>query len=249
MGCECSKNEIVKEQIFKEEANTNRSINSRNSKNIINNNNYLISDNTLDSNFSKDIKKKNNSFQNTNLAYQLFESINKIRINPMSIIEKIEMYKSKIIEKDNKILFDCGNNVYSLLNKGKKAFDDCIKFLSVQIALEPLELNNDLKIDINIEKEEKKDYYYSFEFIEKILNKKYEQIKNEYNILGFHYDICSNNTEISSILQLVDDDIENHLTRRNNILNRNVKYVGISYVNIKENIICYYLLFGNKKKI
>ena len=170
-------------------------------------------------------------------------------MNPISIIEKIEMFKSKIIEKDNKILFDCGNNVYSLLNKGKKAFDDCIKFLSVQIALEPLELNNDLKIDINIEKEEKKDYYYSFEFIEKILNKKYEQIKNEYNILGFHYDLCSNNTEISSILQLVDDDIENHLTRRNNILNRNVKYVGISYVNIKENIICYYLLFGNKKKI
>ena len=83
MGCECSKNEIVKEQIFKEEANTNRSINSRNSKNIINNNNYLISDNTLDSNFSKDIKKNNNSFQNTNLAYQLFESINKIRINPI----------------------------------------------------------------------------------------------------------------------------------------------------------------------
>ena len=85
--------------------------------------------------------------------------------------------------------------------------------------------------------------------IAKILNKKYEQIKNEYNILGFHYDICSNNTEISSILQLVDDDIENNLTRRKNILNRNVKYVGISYVNIKENIICYYLLFDKIKKI
>jgi hypothetical protein len=246
MECECSKNEIVKEQIFKEEANTNRSINSRNSKNIINNNNYSISENSLDSNLNKHF----NSFQNSNcLTYQLFEYINKIRMNPISIIEKIEMFKEKIIEKDNKILFDCGNNVYSLLNKGKKAFDDCIKFLSVQIALEPLELNNDLKIDINIEKEEKKDYYYSFEYIEKMLNKKYEQIKNEYNILGFHYDICSNNTEISSILQLVDDDIENNLTRRKNILNRNVKYVGISYVNIKENIICYYLLFGNKKKI
>ena len=249
MGCECSKNEIVKEQIFKEEANTNRSINSRNSKNIINNNNFLMSDNTLDSNFSKDIKKNNNSFQNTNLAYQLFECINKIRINPMSIIEKIEMYKSKIIEKDNKILFDCGNNVYSLLNKGKKAFDDCIKYLSTQISLEPIELNNDLKININTENEVEKEYYYSLEFIEKILKQKFESIKNEYNILGFHYDLCSNNTEISSILQIVDDDIECNFTRRKNILNRNVKYVGISFVNIKDNIICYYLLFGNKKKI
>ncbi len=248
MGCQCqtSKNEILKEQIFKEDVNTNRSLNSKNSKNIINNNNYSISENSLDSNLNKHF----NSFQNSNcLTYQLFEYINKIRMNPISIIEKIEMFKEKIIEKDNKILFDCGNNVYSLLNKGKKAFDDCIKYLSTQISLEPIELNNDLKININIENEVEKEYYYSLEFIEKILKQKFESIKNEYDILGFHYDICSNNTEISSILQLVDDDIENNLTRRKNILNRNVKYVGISYVNIKENIICYYLLFGNKKKI
>jgi hypothetical protein len=244
MGCQCqtSKNELLKEQTFKEEVNTNRSLNSKNSKNII----YLISENTLDSNLNKHF----NSFRNSNgLTYQLFEYINKIRMNPISIIEKIEMFKSKIIEKDNKILFDCGNNVYSLLNKGKKAFDDCIKYLSAQISLEPIEFNNDLKINIDTENEVEKEYYYSLEFIEKILKKKFESIKNEYNILGFHYDLCSNNTEISSILQIVDDDIECNFTRRKNILNRDVKYVGISFVNIKDNIICYYLLFGNKKKI
>ena len=68
MGCQCqtSKNELLKEQTFKEEVNTNRSLNSKKKKNII----YLISENTLDSNLNKHF----NSFQNSNcLTYQLFE--------------------------------------------------------------------------------------------------------------------------------------------------------------------------------
>ena len=78
MGCQCqtSKNELLKEQTFKEEVNTNRSLNSKNSKNII----YLISENTLDSNLNKHF----NYFQKANcLTNQLFEYINKIRMNPI----------------------------------------------------------------------------------------------------------------------------------------------------------------------
>ncbi len=244
MGCQCqtSKNETPKEQIFKEDVNTNRSLNSKNSKNIINNNNYSISENSLDSNLNKHF----NSFQNSNcLTYQLFEYINKIRMNPISIIEKIEMFKEKIIEKDNKILFDCGNNVYSLLNKGKKAFDDCIKYLSTQISLEPIELNNDLKIEFDLQNNSKKDFT-SLHYITNILKKKLEFIKNQYFIIGFHYDVCSDNPEISSILQIVDDT-GNHFSRRKNILNSKAKYVGISFVYINKHIVCYYLLFANNK--
>ena len=247
MGCQCSKNDTVKEHIFKQETNTDQSIDSKNILNL-NNNTNLIINNTIDSNLSKELNnRKIYTFQNTNqLIYQLFQHINKIRMNPMSIIEKVEMYKSNIFEKDGQILFDCGNKIYSILTKGKIAFDDCIRFLSTQKSIEPLELNNDLKIELTIDNELEKNIV-SYEFIEKILKKKFEELKDKYIILGFHYDICSDNTEISSILQIVDDT-KNKFSRRKNILNNKVKYVGISYVYIKENIICYYLLFGNKKK-
>ena len=183
MGCQCSKNDSIKEQIFKDETNTDQSIDSKNLQNLQNNSNLIIK-NTIDSNLSKELNnRKIYTFQNTNqLIYQLFQNINKIRMNPMSIIEKIEMYKSNIFEKDGKILFDCGNKIYSILTKGKTAFDDCIRFLSTQKSIEPLELNNDLKIELTI-----------------------------------------------------DNELEKNI-------------VSYAYVYIKENIICYYLLFGNKKK-
>ena len=161
------------------------------------------------------------------------------------MIDKIEKSKSRIFEKDNKILFDCGNNIYSLLNKGIRTFDDCIKLLLTQKILEPIELNNDLKIEFDLDENSKKDLT-SFEFMNKILQKKFEDINHKYNIIGFHYDICSDNPEISSILQIVDDTGSNY-SRKKNILNSKAKYVGISFIYIKKHIVCYYLLFANKK--
>ena len=90
MGCQCSKNDSIKEQIFKDETNTDQSIDSKNLQNLQNNSNLIIK-NTIDSNLSKELNnRKIYTFQNTNqLIYQLFQCINKIRMNPMSIIEKI----------------------------------------------------------------------------------------------------------------------------------------------------------------
>ena len=163
----------------------------------------------------------------------------------MSMIDKIEKSKSRIFEKDNKILFDCGNNVYSLLNKGITVFDDCIKFMLTQKILQPIELNNDLKIEFDLQNNSKKDFT-SLHYITNILKKKLEFIKNQYFIIGFHYDVCIDNPEISSILQIVDDT-GNHFSRRKNILNSKAKYVGISFVYINKHIVCYYLLFANNK--
>ncbi len=243
MGCQCSNSriELNKEQSLNHENNSNK---TKDIKFLNGSNSNITNDNINDSNFSREFKKNTN--QNSNyLIYKLFEYINKIRTNPMSMIDKIEKSKSKIFEKDNKILFDCGNNVYSLLNKGISSFDECIKLLLTQKILEPIELNNDLKIEFDLENNSKEDFT-SFHFISQILKQKFEDIKNKYNVIGFHYDICSDNPEISSILQLVDDT-GNNFSRKKNILNPKAKYVGISFVYIKTNIICYYLLFGNKK--
>ncbi len=242
MGCQCSNSNIDlnKEQSLNHE---NLLIKTKDIKILNSSNNNTTNDNIYDSNFSRESNKNN---QNSNyLIYQLFEYLNKIRTNPMSIIDKIEKSKSRIFEKENKILFDCGNNVYSLLNKGITVFDDCIKFMLTQKILQPIELNNDLKIEFDLQNNSKKDFT-SLHYITNILKKKLEFIKNQYFIIGFHYDVCSDNPEISSILQIVDDT-GNHFSRRKNILNSKAKYVGISFVYINKHIVCYYLLFANNK--
>ncbi len=243
MGCQCSNSriELNKEQSLNHENNSNK---TKDIKFLNGSNSNITNDNINDSNFSREFKKNTN--QNSNyLIYKLFEYINKIRTNPMSMIDKIEKSKSRIFEKDNKILFDCGNNVYSLLNKGITVFDDCIKFMLTQKILQPIELNNDLKIEFDLQNNSKKDFT-SLHYITNILKKKLEFIKNQYFIIGFHYDVCIDNPEISSILQIVDDT-GNHFSRRKNILNSKAKYVGISFVYINKHIVCYYLLFANNK--
>ena len=121
------------------------------------------------------------------------------------------------------------------ITKGKIAFDDCIRFLSTQKSIEPLELNNDLKIELTIDNELEKNIV-SYEFIEKILKKKFEELKDKYIILGFHYDICSNNTEISAILQIVDDtknkvnEYDDSIKKRTDeIKNELDNYLNINY--------------------
>ena len=239
MGCEYSNSRIDlnKEQYLNHETISTK---AKDIKFLTNSNNNITNDNIIDNNLKKNIYQDSNY-----LIYQLFEYINKIRTNPLSMIDKIEKSKSRIFEKDNKILFDCGNNIYSLLNQGIRTFDDCIKLLLTQKILEPIELNNDLKIEFDLDENSKKDLT-SFEFMNKILQKKFEDINHKYNIIGFHYDICSDNPEISSILQIVDDTGSNY-SRKKNILNSKAKYVGISFIYIKKHIVCYYLLFANKK--
>ena len=66
---------------------------------------------------------------------------------------------------------------------------------------------------------------------------------NKYKLFGFHYDNGSIHSEISIILQLVDDNDANG-QRRNNILNRDFKYLGVSVGKIKPNRFIVYLSFA-----
>ena len=81
------------------------------------------------------------------------------------------------------------------------------------------------------------------------LNKEYigeciERIKSkvQYEIYDFQYDI-SPNPVLSTIVQVVDDS-DSQYQRRGNIMSENVKYVGISYGEIKKGVFCFYLLFA-----
>ena len=53
----------------------------------------------------------------------------------------------------------------------------------------------------------------------------------------------NSNTALSVLLQIVDDT-NFMFHRRNNILNKNSKYIGINIGKIENGLYCYYLLFG-----
>ena len=106
----------------------------------------------------------------------------------------------------------------------------------------PLKMEKELEINIEDETEE----CTSLEYIKSVFTKKSESLKGSFDIVGFHYDKSVDNAEVSAVLQIVDDTGANNV-RRNNILNRKAEYVGISVCCVKENVYCFYLVFGNKK--
>ena len=264
MGCQCIQNvkkeEKDNENNFVNDFQNGTNINENISSNIIKIRNInqkfdSFSNQATKSSYSKnnniiDLKHSFNNNQNL-LIFQILEQINIIRTNPLSYIDIINKYKENIIEKNNKYYLKSNKylNTLILLEKGESEFNECIKLLYLQESLEPIELNHKLKLDVNIPLNNENlsiDYYTSLEFIEKIINNKIKLLKDNFEIIGFHYDKSLNDPELSVVLQLIDDT-GNEKSRRKNILNKKVKYVGISALNLKENIYCYYLLFACDK--
>lgn len=264
MGCQCIQNvkkeEKDNENNFVNDFQNGTNINENISSNIIKIRNInqkfdSFSNQATKSSYSKnnniiDLKYSFNNNQNL-LIFQILEQINIIRTNPLSYIDIINKYKENIIEKNNKYYLKSNKylNTLILLEKGESEFNECIKLLYLQESLEPIELNHKLKLDVNIPLNNENlsiDYYTSLEFIEKIINNKIKLLEDNFEIIGFHYDKSLNDPELSVVLQLVDDT-GNEKSRRKNILNKKVKYVGISALNLKENIYCYYLLFACDK--
>ena len=264
MGCQCIQNvkkeEKDNENNFVNDFQNGTNINENISSNIIKIRNInqkfdSFSNQATKSSYSKnnniiDLKRSFNNNQNL-LIFQILEQINIIRTNPLSYIDIINKYKDKIIQKNNKFYLNvkkCHNTLITL-EKGEIAFNECIKKLYLQPSLEPIELNNKLKLDVNIPLNNENisiDYYTSLEFTEKIIDNKLKLLDDNFEIIGFHYDKSLNDPELSAVLQLIDDTGDDY-SRRKNILNKKVKYVGISVVNLKENVYCYYLLFACNK--
>jgi len=153
----------------------------------------------------------------------------------------------KFIKQDEKedkskryIYFQDGNPTI-ILNKGPKAFEDCIEYLQKCSPKHALEYDPTLNILIP----DDKNYWAKSDHLLNLITLKKSEIKNcEEN--AFHFDIGSYNPEISFILQLVDDNSFNGI-RRSNLLNDKFKYIGISY-KMSDSICCsYYFLsdFGS----
>jgi hypothetical protein len=177
----------------------------------------------------------------------MLSEFNLARTQPTKYIERVQSHLKYIkpnpeYKKTNSLpfMFDKEGIPKVALLRGVEAFNEFITFLSLAPKLEPLKLQQ----EIAIKPLSKAEYQTKREVIAELYMRKKKELGDKYKTLDFHYDYGTNNYEISSLLQLVDDN-NSDKQRRNKILSWEYKYVGISLAKIKANRYCVYVTFAN----
>lgn len=186
-------------------------------------------------NYGENFRYQNNDFKCPNDYYSksLFEQINKIRCNPQSYIKYIENAKNNIIKDiSGRIIYN--GKIKIALNEGESAFNKAIKFLKNIKIMRKLEFNQLITIPCPQNEYDIKDINYMKYKVENI-------IKNGFFIKSYWREIIKD-PEISFLLMIVDDVGTKSGMRRKDILNPNIKYIGISSKEINGNFACYITL-------
>ena len=163
----------------------------------------------------------------------MLEQINEIRKSPQKFTEKLIKGK-ELIKFDKR-----GNLYYSgkikvALYKGQAAFDDAILSLEKMKPMKPLIYRKELNIDIS---KDKKDFK-SGEYLRKKIN---DLVKNGIKVSAFWRDII-NDVDVNVLLMIVDDNPIKIGAKRKDILNPEMKYIGINSGKVGDYFVCYTVL-------
>ena len=161
--------------------------------------------------------KINSKLKITNYVKKVFFLFNKIRTNPSQFADYVISSQKYIKEVEDKIIFD--HKIKVALNEGKKMFLECADYLRNLAPMEELIFTDDIVLECPTEPSSIRDINY---FKEKVIEK-----KESHGILAYFKDSISE-PEISVLLIIVDDSIKNAKKKRETVLNRNFKYIGIS---------------------
>ena len=246
MGCNCVKaltNDTIIIDYDTRSNRNNRKTTSQNRTIKINSDSDDMNNRTALRVDSPLIRKIRTEYNIDTFAIAMVNEFNLVRIKPITYIQKIKSFMPylKYDSQANKSYFDIPNMTKINLTKGKEAFDNTIDILNTVHNLEPLELRQDLAFPFPTESPQlcnNKDYITS-NFLE--MNKRLRDI---YCIKGFHYDINISNPEYSTLMQVIDDTNSNG-QRRSQILDKDIKYVGINMGKVKGNLYCIYIVFAS----
>ena len=223
-----SENTILKSRVISPIENKQQEVN------IIKNNNSNNGNNSMN-----EIKKESNYLTKNIFNKRVFEIINKIRMNPIAysqfIVENIKNISIENCEETNEktgmkevkqvIIFK--KKVKVKLFKGEDEFIEAAKLLTKMSPMEPLQFNEDIIIPIPD----------SFEVMNDIDFIKNKIIKSNINIF-FKSNI--KNPEIAVLLMIVDDNESSEKKKRNAILNKEFKYIGIDSKFIDNKFVLYF---------
>ena len=221
MGCQCQKPDFLNDELTAED--------KKQIKNIEDDNNYS------QSNYNYKSKKyiDPNGKPKDEFSKFIFNQINEIREDPQSFIDIIQKSKKNIkIDKSGIKIYKSTCKV--ALNKGEPAFNEAIEFLRKTKPMNKLIYNPDFVIDLPNNE-------YDIISKEYLGNKVKEKIERGIDIKSFWKDIVKDE-EACFILTVVDDSAKNSGNKRNDILNRDNKYIGISSVRIGRSFACYIVL-------
>ena len=195
-----------------------------------NNNRFYVKNNYN----SEENKSQNNNKPEDPFSQYIFEKINELRENPQSFIDLIDEAKKNIQTDEKTGIKVYKTSVKVALYKGEKAFEEAIEILKNTQPMEKLQFNPDFVIDLpNNELDLKSKNY----LVDQIKIK----IDSGIDVKSFWKDIV-NDKESCFILTVVDDSGANAGNKREDILNKDNKYIGISTAKIGRSFACYIVL-------
>ena len=162
-----------------------------------------------------------------NYSNYLYEQINKIRNNPKSYIQVLKN------EINNMRMDSYGRLIYNgkikiELNEGVATFNNTINYLENLKPMNNLQFNELLTIQIPKDENDIRDENYMKNKVENI-------IYNGFIIKSFWREIIKE-PEICFLIMIIDN------IKRNDILNPNMKYIGITSQEINGNFVCFITL-------
>ena len=240
MGCQCNKKD-KEEEINSEEKindnllknNENEDINLKENDKIIENKNENI--NKEDEDYLEKLNEEKNA-KYAEYPEKMLEIINKIRENPHKYadfiedsIEHIQEIPDQENETKKKYIFK--KKVKVALNKGEEAFHEAADILRKMEPLPPLEFDGNICIPLPQNEEELKDPNY--------LKEQVKNLKEINNIDLFFKDLIKL-PDVSALLMVVDDNIKNSGRKRQAILNKDFKFIGINSHFVGKTFIAYF---------
>ena len=189
-----------------------------------------------DNNDNEDHKFEDKNRKYSSYPQKMLELINKIREDPVSYADIIEDSISNILEDQNeedenkpKIIYK--KKVKVALTRGEPAFREAAEKLRNLTSLPPLEFKNDICVPLPETEEEIRNPSYLKEHV--------NIIRKSEKIDVFFKDLVKI-PEVSALLMIVDDSAKNPGKKRQAVLNKNFKYIGISSKFVGRTFIAYF---------
>ena len=254
MGCKCANSGEEEDEIKKsvlEDISKENSDNKDYNKNFIQNedllglnnqynfNDELNSPNKLN-NKNNEIYEINNNYNDQNEKYadypeKIVELINNIRQDPVGYADVIEESIQNIIEEEDKndpsnIKIIYKKKVKVALNRGELAFREAVDILRSLNPLPPLEFSNEKCVPLPENEEELRRPAF--------LKEQVKKMREETEIDVFFKDLIKV-PEVSVLLMIVDDTNKNCGKKRLTLLNKDLKYIGVTSKFIGKTFIAY----------
>lgn len=262
MGCRCANSNEEEYEINKRNMAEENIYNNNNEKNKLNNSNNHFSNNDYNSdknktNFSPiakeaenfqeneaapnpDIERENNEISKNqkylNYPERIIDIINTIRQDPVSYADVVIDSMKNIVEDNNKDDSTKNKIIYKkkvkvALTRGKPAFLEAAEHLRNTEPLPPLEFVPEICIPLPEDELDMKDTNF--------LKKKVIELRKEgINIDIFYKDLVKI-PEVSALLMIVDDSGRNAGKKRQTLLDKDVKYIGVNSKFVGKTFIAY----------